>query len=121
MANKKERVIKLSHDEFFGAVREAGGLYHVAVKLIKKYYKIDITRQAVRDRCLRHPEIMADINEENRDIAVEGLHSLLKSEDEKVKLGAVKYYLDNQGQELGFNVNNKDQQPTKLEIEIIRK
>lgn len=121
MANKKERVIKLSDDEFFSAVREAGGLYHVAMKLIKKNYKIDITRQAVRQRCLAHPEIMADIKDQNLDIALEGLHSLLKSDDEKVKLGAVKYYLDNQGKHLGFNEGNKEQPPTKLEIEIIRK
>ena len=121
MSKKKERVTKLSDEEFFAAVREAGGIYSRAVVLIKKKFGIDITRQSVRERCLSNPEIMQDIKEQNIDVALEGLHSLLKSDDEKVKLGAVKYYLNNQAKHLGFNEGNKEQPPTKLEIEIIRK
>lgn len=93
---------KLSEKEFLHALRESAGLYARTVKYIKKHHKQDITRQAVRERALKHPKVLEDIQEQNLDVAEEGLHSLMRSRNERIKFRACDAYLQYQGKKRGY-------------------
>ena len=93
---------KLSDKEFLAVLRESAGLYSRTVRMIKKVYDIDISRQAVRERALKHPEELEDIREENIDIAEEGLHGLIRSRNENIKLRACETYLKTIGRTRGY-------------------
>ena len=99
--------MKLSHDEFWAGVRESAGLYSRSVRLFKREYGVDITRIAVRARALRDPEQLKDIREQNLDIAEEGLHSLMRTKNENVKLRAIELYLKHQGGDRGWDDKHK--------------
>lgn len=94
--------MKLSNDEFWGGLRESAGLYARAVRLFKKEYGVEISRVAVRDRALKDIEQLNDIREQNLDIAEEGLHSLMRTKNENVKLRAIDIYLKTQGKNRGY-------------------
>jgi|TARA_R110000772_G_scaffold165159_1_gene276483 hypothetical protein len=94
--------MKLSNDEFWGGLRESAGLYARAVRLFKKEYDVDITRIAVRDRALKDKDQLQDIREESLDIAEEGLHSLMATTNETVKLRAIDLFLKTQGKGRGY-------------------
>jgi hypothetical protein len=121
MAKKKQNNIKLSDDEFLACLRECAGIYSRTRRMIIAKYKIDITRQAVRQRALTFPDELQDIDEESTEVALEGLHTLMRSKEEKIKFAACKYYLDNKGKSLGFNADEKQAVPEKIQIEIVRK
>jgi len=93
---------KLTDPQFWAILREGAGIYAFTVRLIKKEYGIDISRQAVRDRALKKPDLLKDIKEENIDVAEEGLHSLMRSKNEAVRLKAVQLFLKTQGIERGY-------------------
>ena len=94
--------MKLSNDEFWGGLRESAGLYARAVRLFKKEYGVEISRVAVRDRALKDIEQLNYIREQNLDIAEEGLHSLMRTKNENVKLRAIDIYLKTQGKNRGY-------------------
>ena len=94
--------MKLSNDEFWGGLRESAGLYARAVRLYKKEYGVDISRIAVRDRALKDKDQLQDIREESLDIAEEGLHSLMATNNETVKLRAIDLFLKTQGKGRGY-------------------
>ena len=94
--------MKLSNDEFWGGLRESAGLYARAVRLYKKEYGVDISRIAVRDRALKDKDQLQDIREQNLDIAEEGLHSLMRTKNENVKLRAIDIFLKTQGKNRGY-------------------
>lgn len=96
------RAIKVPDAVFFSILRENGGLFARTARAIKKQTGIEISRQAVRVRAQNHPEILEDIEEENIDVAEEGLHTLMRSKNERVKLDAVKTFLKTKGKKRGY-------------------
>jgi hypothetical protein len=94
--------IKLTDEAFLSILRENGGLYAVTAKAISETYAVTYTRQAVRQRALEHPEELKDIEEEMADIAEEGLQSLMKDQDPRIKIDAIKFYLKTKGKKRGY-------------------
>jgi hypothetical protein len=94
--------IKISDEAFLSILRENGGLYAVTAKAIDDQLGIKLSRQAVRQRAMDHPEELKDIEEEQSDIAEEGLQSLMKSTDDKIKIDAIKFYLKTKGKKRGY-------------------
>lgn len=93
---------KLSDAQFFGILRENAGLFARTARAIQTQYNVAYTRQAVQDRARKHPEILVDIDEENIDVAEEGLNSIMRSKSEKNRLEAVKFYLKHKGRKRGY-------------------
>jgi len=116
---------KLSDQQFLSILRENAGLYARTARAIRKQFKIDYSRQAVKERAEHHPEELLDICEENLDIAEEGLHSLMRSSNETVKLKAIELFLKTKGKKRGYverqEVTGKDGNPivSSIKIEII--
>ena len=94
--------MKLSNEQFWAGLRESAGLYARAVRLYKKEYDVDITRISVRERAMKDPDQLKDIREQNLDIAEEGLHSLMRTKNENVKLRAIDIFLKTQGKGRGY-------------------
>ena len=94
--------MKLSNDEFWTGLRECAGIYSRAVRYFKNAYDVDISRVAVRERALKDPDQLSDIREENIDIAEEGLHSLMQTMNEPVKLRAIDLFSKTQGKSRGY-------------------
>jgi len=93
----------ISDKEFLAILRENAGLFARTAKAIEKQFKMSYSRQAVRDRALKHPDELMDIKEQNIDVAEEGLHSLMRSKDERIRLRAVEIFLKTQGKERGYS------------------
>lgn len=93
---------KLTDSQFFAILRENGALYARTARAIKKEFNITITRQAVRQRAENNPEELADILDENIDVAEEGLFSLMRSKNESVRLKAVELFLKTKGKKRGY-------------------
>lgn len=107
----------LTHDEFFEVARKCGAIPARMVRYMKEKLGIVITRQAVSERLRKYPEETEDIREETVDISEEGLMDIIRTcKNPKVKLDAIKYHLDNQGKNRGYNT--KEQAPAKIEVEI---
>lgn len=94
--------MKLSNEEFWAGLRESAGIYSRAVRLYKKEYDVDISRVGVRDRALKDPEQLKDIKEQNIDVAEEGLHTLMRTKNEPVRLRAIDLFLKTQGKDRGY-------------------
>ena len=99
--------MKLSNEQFWAGLRESAGLYARAVRLYKKEYDVDISRISVRERALKDADQLKDIREQNLDIAEEGLHSLMRTKNENVKLRAIELFLKHQGGERGWDDKQK--------------
>jgi len=97
------KIKKISDKEFLTILRENAGLFSRTARAIQKQFGIEYTRQAVRERALKHPEILKDIEEENIDIAEEGLHSLMRSKNETIRLKAVELFLKTKGRRRGYS------------------
>jgi len=58
-------------------------------------------------------------------LAEEGLHSLMRSKNERIKLDSTKFYLERKGKDRGYSqrqeITGADGMPTKFEIEIIKR
>ncbi len=109
---KKSASRKISHEQFFSILRENAGLFSRTARAIASQFGIKYTRQAVQERARKYPEILSDIEEENLDIAEEGLHSIMRSKSETIRLDAIKYVLDRKGKKRGY------QQKTATDITI---
>ncbi len=94
--------MKLTNQQFWAGLRESAGLYSRAVRLFKKEYDVDISRVSVRERALKDPDQLADIKEQNLDIAEEGLHTLMRTSNEPVRLRAIDLFLKTQGKSRGY-------------------
>jgi predicted transcriptional regulator len=97
-----KREIKLSDEQFLSILRENGGLFARTARAIKKQFKIEYSRQAVRDRAENHPDEVLDIAEENLDIAEEGLLSIMRNANDQVRLRAIELYLKSKGKKRGY-------------------
>lgn len=97
--------LKLTNQEFWAILRENAGLFARTSRAIAKQYEkqgITMTRQAIEQRAKTSPDLLQDIQEMNIDIAEEGIHSLLRSQDERIKLEAAKFYLKTKGKNRGY-------------------
>lgn len=93
---------KISDEQFLSILRENCGLYARTARAITEQFGIPYTRQAVRAKAENFPAELADILEENLDVAEEGLMSLMKSDNETVRLKAIELYLKTQGKKRGY-------------------
>lgn len=96
---KKKR---LSDKEFWAILRKNAGIYARTARAILDKYDIEYSRQAVRDRALKKPELLQDITEESLDVAEESLRSLMLSKNERVRFNAVEFFLRTKGRERGY-------------------
>ena len=110
---------KLSDNEFFTILRENAGLYARTARAIEKQYNVPYTRQAVKDRAENHPDILDDIKQENLDIAEEGLHSLMRDKDKRIKKDAIFFYLKGPGKNRGYAERHEKQQIGTDKVEIV--
>lgn len=93
---------KISEQQFLSILRENGGLFARTARAIQDQFNIEYSRQAVRDRAANYPEELDDIAEENLDIAEEGLLSLIRSDNENVRLRAIELLLKTKGKKRGY-------------------
>lgn len=98
---------RLTNKEFWTILRENAGLYARTARAIEKQFGISYSRQAVKDRAEKKPELLADILEENIDVAEEGLHSLMRSKTEKIRLQAIQLFLKTKGKDRGYSERNE--------------
>jgi len=94
--------MKITSAEFWAVLRENGGVFQATADAISKEFNISYTRQAVRERALSKPKELRDIEERNVDVAETGIHSLMKSENESIKLKACDLLLKKKGVERGW-------------------
>lgn len=92
----------LGETEFLTILRENGGLYAKTAKAITELTGISISRQAVYQRAQNYPEVLKDIKEEIIDGAEDGLADLMKCDDNRIKLEAIKLYLKTQAKSRGY-------------------
>src|SRR6056297_1272605 len=95
-------MLKLSDKQFWDILRENGGLYARTARAIEKQFNIEYSRQAVRHRAEMKPELLEDILEQNTDIAEEGLFSLMRSSDARVRTSNIQFYLKTKGKKRGY-------------------
>lgn len=93
---------RLSDKEFWSILRENAGLYARTARAISKVFGMSYTRQSVKERAEKKPDLLNDILEENFDIAEEGLHSLMRSKNENIRFRAVEFFLKTKGKERGY-------------------
>jgi hypothetical protein len=118
--NDMEKIRKLSNEDFWEGLRACGGLFARAVRYFKEKHKVEITRQAVFIRAKQNPELLADIEEENKDIAEEILKNILLSEkDKKLQLDAAKFYLLTKAKDRGYTKESEKGETSKIQIEIV--
>lgn len=94
--------IRISDNEFWTILRENVGLYSRTARAIAKTYNMPYSRQAVQSRAEKKPELLKDIQEENLDIAEEGLHSLMRSKNERIRFKSIELYLRTRGRGRGY-------------------
>ena len=91
---KLKKSSKFTNEQFFSCLRENGGIYARTARKLEELYGIDITRQGVKDRADKHPEIMADIKDELIDIAEDSIVGLMRqTKDRRIQLDATKTFL----------------------------
>ena len=108
---------KISDKEFLAILRENAALFSRTCRAIKKQFGIEYTRQAVRARALKHPEELQDIEEENIDVAEEGLHSLMRSKNERMRFLAIDLYLKTKGKKRGYTIKQEIEINTKSDVQ----
>lgn len=96
--------IRLSDKEFWKILRENAGLFARTARAIEKEFGITYSRQAVQERARKKPDILQDIYEQNLDVAEEGLFTLMRSKNERVKQRTIEFYLKTKGKERGYIV-----------------
>lgn len=118
--------IKLSDEQFFAILRENAGLFAKTAHAIKAAHGIDFTRQAVRQRALDHKDILDDIDDEAGDAAEDGMLTLSKSIDEKIRFQACQFLLRTRWKKRGYVERQEITGPdgknviNELHVKIIR-
>lgn len=93
---------RLSDKEFWTILRENAGIYSRTAQAIRSQFGIEYSRQAVKDRAEKRPELLSNILEENIDVAEDGLLSLMKSKNERVRLKSIEFFLRTRGASRGY-------------------
>ncbi len=88
----------------------------MTARAIKKQFKVGYSRQAVRDRAEKFPEELLDIVEDNLDCAEEGLMTLMRSDNEQVRLKAIELYLKTKGKKRGYTERTEIEANVKFPI-----
>lgn len=101
-SKKQNKTHKISKAQFLSVLRENAGLFARTARAIEQQFKVSYTRAAVAQRAKDYPDELLDIDEQNLDIAEEGLHSLMRSRDENVRLRAISLYLNQKGRRRGY-------------------
>lgn len=117
--------MKVSDKEFWTILRENAGLYARTARAIEKQFNVSYSRQAVKERAEKDMDRLNDIKDQNFDVAEEGLYSLMRSKNERIKLDSTKFYLERKGKERGYSqrqeITGADGMPTNFQIEIIKR
>jgi hypothetical protein len=117
--DRKPQNRKLSDVEFWEGLRASGGLFARAVRYFKEKFNVEITRQSVKIRADKNPELLRDIEEECKDIAEETLQHFIRAEkDKKLKLDATKFYLSTKAKDRGYTKDEAKGNLDKIIIEI---
>ena len=93
---------KVTDKELWAALEANSGLLSRTARALEKKLGITYTRQAVKERAEKDMERLNDIREQQIDIAEDSLIKLIRSEDERVRFQAVKYYLSTIGKKRGY-------------------
>lgn len=94
---------EISEEQFLGALTQASGIFSITVELIKELYKVDVSRQAVRQRALLHPKTLQRIREESVIDAEDTERDLmLNSKSDSVRKGCAEFILDRIGKDVGY-------------------
>jgi len=94
--------MKVNKQEFWAILRANGGVFQATADAIEIATGDRITRQAVSQRAKKDPEQLEDIRERNIDVAETGIHSLMKSNNESIKLKACDLLLKKKGIDRGW-------------------
>jgi hypothetical protein len=92
----------LTDDQFFQILRDNAGLFARTAKSISETYGIPYSRQAARERALKQPEILTDIEEEGLDMAEGGMRDLMISPNEDIKFKSCQFVLKTKGKKRGY-------------------
>lgn len=110
---------KVSDIQFWAVLRESYGVYAKAARLLKQAYDIDISRQAIHSRATRHPDKLEDCRAYILDDAEQVLVSLLRSKDDKVRLGAAKHITDKRGSSAGWVAKQQTEHSGTVQIQSV--
>ena len=94
--------MKVSNKQFILALRANAGLYAKTAQALSQEFEIDYSRQAVRLRAMKLKDELTEIEEANLDLAEEGLHHLMKCDENNIKLRAIEFYLKTKGKKRGY-------------------
>lgn len=95
-------------------------MYGLTAIAIQKKYGIPYTRQAVRERALRHPDFIKELEEENFEIVNLTFLELMKQKENLyVRLNTAKFYATTKCKEQ-FNTRFDEKPKTELKQQVIR-
>ena len=101
------KVRKITDKQFLAILRDNGGLFARTAAAIEIQFNVPYSRQAARKRAEKFPDVIFDIEQEMVDLAEEGLHTLMRSGDERVRLKACELYLKTKGKMRGYVERNE--------------
>ncbi len=88
---------KVSDNEFWEELRIQKGGFASTARALEKKYDVEYTRQAVEHRAKKDLDRLRSVKETITEL-VENIHfGLMMSEDEKIKIKAVQFYLRAKG------------------------
>jgi hypothetical protein len=112
-----EKSFHISDEQFLSILRECGGLFAKTAAAISRQFGVKYTRQAAWSRAQNFPEEVMDIKEETKDIAEDGLISLMSSDNESIRLKAIETYLKTQARDRGYGDHAKVEHSGRLQQE----
>lgn len=97
--------MKLNDTEFWTVIEAAGGIYSSAVEIIKKNFPEEkhMTRQAVRQRCLKSPDRYDEIREHHVDIAEAAILNIIGDKDHKEHAKTARWFVETRGKTRGYH------------------
>lgn len=116
---------KITEKQFWEYVEKGFGVFFKIKKEMKKD-GIEISRQAIHQRCNKDDETKSKLREIRKaivDKAEKTMLSLLDSKDHRVKKDAAKFILETLGKNEGYTtrteLTGKDSEPLSIKVEII--
>ncbi len=107
--------MKVTPSQFEEAIRKTGGLYSATANYIKKKWKIDISRTAIKYRAESMPELLQEVREAAKDKAESVVFELMGAKNDAIKFKSATYYLDRLGTDRGYIIKSKVDHTTKGE------